>query len=50
MYILLVTFDLPIRKILKNSFIFALLGFKRNIMAKGVPEDKIVVVVYIVSP
>jgi len=33
MYILLVTFDLPIRKILKNSFIFALLGFKRNIVA-----------------
>lgn len=33
MYVLLVTFDLPIRKILKNSFIFALLGFKRNIVA-----------------
>lgn len=33
MYIILVTFDLPIRKILKNSFIFALLGFKRNIVA-----------------
>ncbi len=33
MYILLVTFDLPIRKILKNSFIFSLLGFKRNIVA-----------------
>ena len=33
MYILLVTFDLPIRKILKNSFIFALLGFKQNIVA-----------------
>ncbi len=33
MYIMLVTFDLPIRKIIKNSFIFALLGFKRNIVA-----------------
>ncbi len=33
MYVILVTFDLPIRKILKNSFIFALLGFKRNIVA-----------------
>ena len=33
MYILLVTFDLSIWKILKNSFIFALLGFKRNIVA-----------------
>lgn len=33
MYVLLVTFDLPIRKILKNSFIFALVGFKRNIVA-----------------
>ena len=33
MYILLVTFDLSIWKILKNSFIFSLLGFKRNIVA-----------------
>ena len=33
MYILLVTFDLSIYKILKNSFIFSLLGFKRNIVA-----------------
>ncbi len=33
MYVLLVTFDLPIRKILKNSFIFSLLGFKRNVVA-----------------
>ncbi len=33
MYVLLVTFDLSIIKILKNSFIFALLGFKRNIVA-----------------
>lgn len=33
MYIMLVTFDLSIFKILKNSLIFAILGFKRNIMA-----------------
>lgn len=33
MYIMLVTFDLSIYKIIKNSFIFAILGFKRNIMA-----------------
>lgn len=33
MYIMLVTFDLSIYKILKNSFIFAMLGFKRNIVA-----------------
>ncbi len=32
-YILLVTFDLSIRKILKNALIFALLGIKRNLMA-----------------
>lgn len=32
-YILMVTFDLSIFKILKNSLIFSLLGFKRNIMA-----------------
>ncbi len=32
-YIMLVTFDLSIYKIIKNSFIFALLGFKRNIAA-----------------
>lgn len=32
-YIIMVTFDLSIRKILKNSLIFAILGFKRNIMA-----------------
>ena len=31
-YLLLVTFDLSIYKILKNSLIFAILGFKRNIM------------------
>ncbi len=33
MYVLMVTFDLSIPKILKNAFIFALLGFKRNIVA-----------------
>ena len=32
-YIQMVTFDLSIRKILKNSLIFAIVGFKRNIMA-----------------
>ncbi len=33
MYLLLVTFDLGIFKILKNSFIFSIVGFKRNIVA-----------------
>ncbi len=33
MYVLLVTFDLGIVKLLKNSFIFAIVGFKRNIVA-----------------
>lgn len=33
MYIMLVTFDLKITKIIKNSFIFILVGFKRNIAA-----------------
>ncbi len=33
MYLLLVTFDLSIFKILKNSLIFSLLGIKRNLMA-----------------
>lgn len=32
-YVQMVTFNLKIWKILKNSFIFALLGFKRNIVA-----------------
>lgn len=32
-YLLLVTFDLPIRKILKNALIFTMLGIKRNLMA-----------------
>lgn len=32
-YILMVTFDLSIFKILKNALIFAILGFKRNFMA-----------------
>lgn len=33
MYIMLVTFDLSLFKILKNSLIFAIIGFKRNITA-----------------
>jgi uncharacterized membrane protein YesL len=33
MYTLLITFDLSIFKILKNSFIFALIGVKRNFVA-----------------
>lgn len=33
MYILLITFDLSIWKIIKNSLIFTLLNFKRNIVA-----------------
>ncbi len=33
MYIMLVTFDLSIFKILKNSLIFTIIGFKRNFMA-----------------
>lgn len=33
MYIVMITFDLSIFKILKNALIFALLGFKRNILA-----------------
>ena len=32
-YTLIITFDLPLRKILKNSFILAMAGFKRNICA-----------------
>ncbi|MCI8387939.1 MAG: DUF624 domain-containing protein [Clostridiales bacterium] len=32
-YILMVTFDLSIFKILKNSLIFSIIGFKRNFMA-----------------
>lgn len=33
MYLLLITFDLSVWKILKNSVIFMLIGFKRNIVA-----------------
>lgn len=33
MYQIMITFDLSIPKILKNSFIFALLGIKRNFLA-----------------
>ncbi len=32
-YLQMVTFDLPIRKILKNALIFSILNLKRNIMA-----------------
>ncbi len=32
-YVLTVTFDLKIWQIIKNSFIFSILGFKRNILA-----------------
>lgn len=32
-YLMLVTFDLSIRKILKNALIFTMLGIKRNLMA-----------------
>lgn len=33
MYLLLVTFNIKLSKLLKNSFIFAFLGMKRNLMA-----------------
>ena len=33
LYLQMVTFDLTIRKLLKNSLIFAILGLKRNLMA-----------------
>lgn len=33
MYTILVTFDLPLRKIFKNSILLAALGFKRNVLA-----------------
>lgn len=32
-YLLLITFDLKLGKILKNAFLFAILGFKRNALA-----------------
>ena len=32
-YLMMITFDLPIRKLLKNALIFSMLGIKRNIMA-----------------
>lgn len=31
-YLMLITFDLPIRKLLKNALIFSVLGIKRNVM------------------
>jgi len=33
MYIMLTTFDLSLWKIIKNAFIFSLIGFKRNLVA-----------------
>ena len=33
MYTMVVTFDLKLTKILKNAFLFSMLGFKRNLMA-----------------
>ena len=33
LYLQMITFDLKVSKLLKNSLIFALLGFKRNILA-----------------
>ena len=33
LYLMLVTFDLSIKKILKNALIFSVLGIKRNVMA-----------------
>ena len=32
-YLMLITFDLKITKIIKNAFIFTILGIKRNILA-----------------
>ncbi|MBE6629259.1 MAG: hypothetical protein E7624_00235 [Ruminococcaceae bacterium] len=32
-YPMMITFDLPIKKLIKNAFIFSMLGIKRNIMA-----------------
>ncbi len=32
-YLMMVTFDLPLRKLFKNAMLFAFLGFKRNILA-----------------
>jgi hypothetical protein len=32
-YLMMVTFDMKITKILKNALIFTVMGFKRNIMA-----------------
>ncbi len=33
LYLMLITFDLPIKKLLKNGLIFSMLGIKRNVMA-----------------
>ncbi len=32
-YPMMITFDLPIKKLIKNAFIFSMLGIKRNLMA-----------------
>lgn len=32
-YPMMITFDLPIRKLIKNAFIFSMLGIKRNLLA-----------------
>ena len=32
-YPMMITFDLPIKKLIKNAFIFSMLGVKRNLMA-----------------
>lgn len=33
LYLMLITFDLPIKKLIKNGLIFSMLGIKRNFMA-----------------
>ena len=33
LYLMLITFDLPMRKLIKNAFIFSIVGIKRNVMA-----------------
>ena len=33
LYLMMVTFELSIKKLLKNALIFVILGFKRNVMA-----------------
>lgn len=33
LYLMLITFDLPLSKLIKNAFIFSVVGIKRNVMA-----------------